>query len=88
MTVEREPEFQISVPPSKSFWLRLRLQPSKIAWAPAPQPCLKHYTYKRVTVSLSESIRLILDRVLKSVPRVMLVQRFAVCFKYRRSKYQ
>jgi len=35
--VEVEPRFQAPAPPSKRFWLWLR--PSKIAWAPAPQPC-------------------------------------------------
>jgi len=37
ISVDPEPKFQASVPPSKSFWLRL--QPSKIASVPAPQPC-------------------------------------------------
>jgi len=37
MSVEPEPNFQAPSSPSKSFWLRL--QPSKIAWAPTPQPC-------------------------------------------------
>jgi len=37
--VEAEPKFQALAPPSKKLWLRL--QPFKIAWAPAPQPCLK-----------------------------------------------
>jgi len=36
MSVELEPKFQAPVLPSKIFWLR----PSKIAWAPAPQPWL------------------------------------------------
>ena len=37
ISVHPEPKFQASTPPSKSFWLRL--QPSKIAATPAPQPC-------------------------------------------------
>jgi len=37
ISVGPEPTFQASVPPSKTFWLRI--QPSKIASAPAPQPC-------------------------------------------------
>jgi len=39
MSLELEPKFQgpASAPPSRSFWLRL--QPSEIPWAPAPQPC-------------------------------------------------
>ena len=40
MCVEREPKVQAPAPPSDIFWLRLRLQSSKIAWAPALQPCL------------------------------------------------
>jgi len=35
--VKPEPKFQVPASaPSKSFWLRLWLQPSKPAWAPAP----------------------------------------------------
>jgi len=37
ISVESEPKFP--APPSKTFWIRL--QPSEIAWAPAPQPWLK-----------------------------------------------
>jgi len=35
-SLEPEPIFQAPAPPSKKFWPRL--QPSTIAWAPAPQP--------------------------------------------------
>jgi len=37
ISVDPEPKFQTPVPPSIRFWLRL--QPSKIASAPALQPC-------------------------------------------------
>ena len=40
MSVEQEPEFQVLAPPSKIF--RVRLQPSKIAWAPVPQSWPQH----------------------------------------------
>ena len=38
-SLEPEPKFQAPSPvhSSKNFWLRIRLQQSKIAWAPAPQ---------------------------------------------------
>jgi len=37
ISVDPDLKLQASVPPSKSFWLRL--QPSKIASTPAPQLC-------------------------------------------------
>jgi len=39
ISVEREPKFQTPALPSEIFWIPLQLQPSKIAWAPAPQAC-------------------------------------------------
>jgi len=39
--VKPEPKFQAPVPPTKRFWLRL--QPSKTAWAPSPQPWCSGY---------------------------------------------
>jgi len=38
ISVEPEPKFEAPALPSKTFWLRLWLQPSKFAWAPAPLP--------------------------------------------------
>jgi len=40
LSVEPEPKCHAPASPSKSFWFRL--QPSKIAWALAPQPWLEH----------------------------------------------
>jgi len=36
MSVQPDPKFQAPAPPSTRFWLRV--QQSKTAWAPAPQP--------------------------------------------------
>ena len=47
--VEPEPKFQAPAPPSKSFWFRL--QSTKIAWAPTPQPRFQYLVREDFRIS-------------------------------------